>query len=276
MDLQSAYDSVVANSLLHRMITEFGFDGNIIAWYKDFLKGRKMRVRYNKSVTEWYDSLENLPQGQTDSTILFDLMLNYIKLTNVDKIVQDLEKMENKNKEEKVNGNINDGKNGNDELEIHSDSEEEKADILVENGETKGMDINIRTSKKRKRKINQNEWNESEMDKNLINDDNNTLNIQAFNVEIKNFADDCTLEMKPLLTKQQLTKKIKYGYRLNMQHGLNQFYNWTRYRRFVLADHKCSTITFSKKKQGFHAYVYKLLSSRRAILIRASIILAIN
>ena len=31
LDLKSAYDSVVAYSLLYRMINEFGFDGNIIA-----------------------------------------------------------------------------------------------------------------------------------------------------------------------------------------------------------------------------------------------------
>ena len=61
LDLKSAYDSVVANSLIYRMINDFGFDGNIIAWYKDFLKGRKTRVKYKKSTTKWRDSLENLP-----------------------------------------------------------------------------------------------------------------------------------------------------------------------------------------------------------------------
>ena len=53
-------------------------------------------------------------------------------------------------------------------------------------------------------------------------------------------------------------QKIKYGYRLNLQHALNQFYNWTRYRRFVLSQPKCNSITFSRKRQQFHAYVYKL------------------
>ena len=39
---------------------------------------------------------------------------------------------------------------------------------------------------------------------------------------------------------------------------MNQFYQWTQYERFVLSQPKCSTITFSRKKQQFHAYVYKL------------------
>ena len=91
----------------------------------------------------------------------------------------------------------------------------------------------------------------------LIND-NKTLKIKKFQIELKNFADDCTLEMNPILEKSQLTNYIKYGYRLNLQHSLNQFYNWTRYKRLVLSQAKCNTITFSRKRQQFHAYVYKL------------------
>ena len=75
------------------MINEYKYDGNIIAWYMEYLKGRKTRVKYNNWVTEWRKQLENLLQGQTDSTILFDLMLNYIDLTDVDKIIKDI-KME--------------------------------------------------------------------------------------------------------------------------------------------------------------------------------------
>ena len=38
--------------------------------------------------------MENLPQCQSDSTILFDLMINYINLNNVDKIARDLAKLD--------------------------------------------------------------------------------------------------------------------------------------------------------------------------------------
>ena len=96
------------------------------------------------------------------------------------------------------------------------------------------------------------------LDSNKVNEDRETIKIQRFQVELKNFADDCALEMCPILNKCNLTKKIKYGYRLNLQHGMNQFYNWTLYDQFILAQVKCNTVTFSRKQQQFHAYVYKL------------------
>ena len=96
------------------------------------------------------------------------------------------------------------------------------------------------------------------LNQNEINKDNKTIKIKRFQAELKNFADDCTLEMTPLLNKIQLTNRIKYGYRLNLQHGMNQFYNWTRYYQFILKKVKCNTVTFSRKQQQFHAYVYKL------------------
>ena len=43
-----------------------------------------------------------------------------------------------------------------------------------------------------------------------------------------------------------------------MQNGLNQLYQWTQYSRFILSQPKCKSITFSRKKQQFHAYVYNL------------------
>ena len=115
LDLKSAYDSVIANELIYRMINEFGFDGNIIAWYQDFLRNRKTRVKYNKCTTVWRDSLENLPQGQTDSTILFDLMINYVNLTDVDKIAKDLKKIDDMLKLEEINGQQGENMNKNDD-----------------------------------------------------------------------------------------------------------------------------------------------------------------
>ena len=289
LDLKSAYDSVVVNSLIYRMINEFGFDGNIIAWYKDFLKNRKTRVKYQKCTIKWRNSLDNLPQGQTDSTILFDLMINYINLTDVDKIARDLAKIDNiKNGYRKADNMAND-------LEIHSDSDEEKADILendtittrggksniikigsdiVDTGEIDGigkidnmkyLKLHYQIREKLHEKI---DWNNIEMNPNLINNDNETIHIKKFQVELKNFADDCTLEIIPMLEKCQLTKYIKYGYKLNLQHSLNQFYSWTQYERFVLSQPKCNTITFSRKRQQFHAYVYNLVG-RKIELIHA-------
>ena len=70
-DLKSAYDSVWIEGLLYRMINDFKYDVNIIAWYLSFFSDRYTRVKYNGKKTEWRKALRNLPQEQTDSTILF-------------------------------------------------------------------------------------------------------------------------------------------------------------------------------------------------------------
>ena len=86
-DLDSAYDSVWVNGMLYRMNTDYGYEGNIIAWYIEFLNGRKTRVKYNGILTKWKLTKANLPQGSTDSTILFVLFLNNINLIDMDKIL---------------------------------------------------------------------------------------------------------------------------------------------------------------------------------------------
>ena len=212
-------------------------------------------------------------------------MINYINLKDVDKIARDLAKLDeivvNEYSKQDVIEN---------DLDIHSDSEEEKADFLIEsNGVTNGgnvninidVDIDIEIGKNKNNKYifdnmkdielhkgirrslhGRIDWDSVELNPNKINNDKETIDIDTFQVELKNFADDCTLEMSPMISKSKLTKKLKYGYRLNLQHGLNQFYSWTQYERFVLSQPKCNTITFSKKKQQFHAYVYKLDKKR--------------
>ena len=81
-DLASAYDSVCIEGLLYRMIHEYGYDGNIIAWFRDYLTNRMTRVVYNGYKTEWKLALNNLPQGGSPSCILFVLMLNDINISN--------------------------------------------------------------------------------------------------------------------------------------------------------------------------------------------------
>ena len=192
----------MANQLLYRMINEFNFDVNIIAWYKDFLKGRKTRVKYKKCTTKWRNSLENLPQGQTDSTILFDLMINYINLNNVDKIASDMAKLD-----AIITNDYQNQDNHENDLDIHSDSDEEKADVLGDVNVTSGGEMNKRNNNYNNYKCNSKydgkmididgmkymelhmnirkklhdkfDWNSVEIDKNRINDDNETININT-------------------------------------------------------------------------------------------------
>ena len=72
-------------------------------------------------------------------------------------------------------------------------------------------DINITTEKKVQHEYadnkNENDDNNCEkqididwenLNQNEINNDNKTIKIKRFQAELKNFADDCTLEMTPL------------------------------------------------------------------------------
>ena len=193
------------------MINEYKYDGNLIAWYLEYLKGRKTRVKYKNWVTQWRKPMENLLQDQTDSTILFDLMLNYINLNDVDKIIRDL-KMEVENTN----------------YEIGKKYDYNKFNKQMNKKKDYDVDITTKNINKNKKENENNNINNEQIDidwknlnPNLINDDDKTIKIGRFQAELKNFADDCTLEMTPLLNKCQLTKIIKYGYRLNLQRGMD-------------------------------------------------------
>ena len=188
-DYDSAYDSVKAKMLLYRMINDYGYDGNIIAWYQEFLFGRMTRVKYNGNLTEWKQTNPNLPQGSTDSTVLFIMLVNNIDLRNVDRNVWG------------SFGNNNNNNNNNN----HS----------------------------------------------------NKIRIKGFNIRVENFADDCTLVMEPITEKCTFTNKIKYEYRKEMQHAMDELYNWSQYYQLIVNASKCCTITFSRKNK-LRAYVYKV------------------
>ena len=57
--------------------------------------------------------------------------------------------------------------------------------------------------------------------------------------------------------KIKLTNKIKRDYRLAMQLAIEDLYDYTRFYQLVVSKIKCSTISFSNKKD-FQAYVYQL------------------
>ena len=80
MDLKSAYDSVWINGLLYKLIKKYKYDGNIIAWLIEYLKGRYTRVRYNGINTIWRLSRDCLPQGDQLSVILFPLFINGVNV----------------------------------------------------------------------------------------------------------------------------------------------------------------------------------------------------
>ena len=83
------------------------------------------------------------------------------------------------------------------------------------------------------------------------------IDVAIFRFIFMNSADDCALAMKPMKSIGALTNEIKFKYRWNLQGGIVNFFEFTRFYQLVIAKSKCSTVTFSRKK-FFHAYVYKL------------------
>ena len=245
-DLKSAYDSVWINGLLYRLIYEYGYDGNIIAWYMHFFSDRFTRVKYNGKKTQWRKALRNLPQGQTDSTILFVLFLNNIDLVNIDKLAKNLKlnlksdynSNKNKNNNNKNADNNNNNSNNNTVTQIDYT-------IYDENNNKNNKDNNINSANKDNNNVNGSE------DKPIFR------NFEKFRINGLNFADDCCLAMQPMMKQVTLTNEIKYNYRLNLQSSAYGFFHFTRYFKLVVAKSKCSTVTFSRKR-FFHAYVYKL------------------
>ena len=228
-DLKSAYDSVWIEGLIYRMINEYKYDGNIIAWYLSFFENRYTRVKYNGKKTKWRKALKNLPQGQTDSTILFVLFLNNVDLINIHELAEKLKLCV---------------KDENDEYDMKNESNETNhyvvKTILDEiNDHIKNKIIKSNDGKKGKIKRPK------------------FMDIKTFQIIFMNFADDCALAMKPMKSICDLTNKIKFKYRWNLQGGITNFFEFTRFYQLVIAKSKCSTVSFSRKKY-FHAYVYKL------------------
>ena len=221
-DLGWAYDSVWKNGLIYKLINKYGYNGNLIAWLMEYLSNRMTRVVYNGIKTKWRKSLDNLPQGSTLSTILFVLFLNFVDI-------------------------------GNDK---HDKFWKRKLDILKRRKNNNG-------------KNNNNNNNNINDEMKIISDCKNEkeitelIEMERLNVRIEfaNFADDCTLCMAPLDYKCILSDKIKYNYRFNMQNGIEKFFDWTLFNQLIIKGSKCSSISFSHKKD-FVAYVYKLNGNR--------------
>jgi len=87
LDYRKAFDTVPHKRLIMKL-QNYGIDGRLLNWLKDFLTLRKMRVGINGSFLSWADVLSGVPQGSILGPILFliyvndiaDLMSNSIRL----------------------------------------------------------------------------------------------------------------------------------------------------------------------------------------------------
>ncbi|GFV01516.1 probable RNA-directed DNA polymerase from transposon BS [Trichonephila clavipes] len=77
LDISAAFDKVWRQKLVHT-IQGFGINGKALLWINDFLRGRKVSVRFNGALSESRRMWAGVPQGSVLSPLLFLIFMNTI------------------------------------------------------------------------------------------------------------------------------------------------------------------------------------------------------
>ena len=87
LDFAKAFDKVCHKRLILKLEAA-GIEGKVLEWLKDWLKGRKQRVRIDGEFSEWIEVLSSVVQGSVLGGTLFDIYINDIHEVVLDALIR--------------------------------------------------------------------------------------------------------------------------------------------------------------------------------------------